>query len=198
MRKTNHLQARRQRIRARRREDGELALVELDIGYGDQRFMAAAVVPAEVALLRAARAKERQHAFDVGSHVVLFVEFDVPSEEIGGWHLARVADDDRLPTPQQRAERIDRFHLRGLVEDNDVELDLAGRQEAGDGHRAHHEDRFDRLHRAAGLIHELADRHQAPFLVGLVAHDGHLSRIGKTRLGLPDLLGEAGLRVAQG
>ena len=59
------------------------------------------------------------------------------TEEVCGRQLLRIANDNRLPSPSDRADRIPRGDLRGFVEYDDVELRVIHREILRDRERRH-------------------------------------------------------------
>ena len=138
------------------REDHQAAVVELPVRNGDQRLVAAAIVPSQHPVGRALGCEQAQYALDVGGRVLLVVVVPVLGhgvEEIGRRKLLAVPHDDSLIGAENGAEGVDRFHLAGLIEDNHVEFQTARRDVGGNGEGAHHEYGLDRLDRVAGPLH---------------------------------------------
>ncbi len=83
---------------------------------------------------------------------------DDPVEETGWWELFRVADDHQLSASGDGAQGILRLHLRRLVHDNEVEVDLAGCEILRNRHRPHHEARLQGHQCIAGAVNQLSER----------------------------------------
>ncbi|MNU89669.1 hypothetical protein D3C71_795150 [compost metagenome] len=144
--------------------DEQLALVEFLVGHGDQRLVAAAVVPLQHALRKSLGRTQRQHAFQVPGLRPRLLLIDLlatgqAGEERGRWQLLVIAHHHDLPAARDRAQRIHRLDLAGFVDDQQVELDGAGLQELGHRQRAHHEHRFDGLDRRGAQAEQAPQRH---------------------------------------
>jgi hypothetical protein len=108
-------------------EDDEAVFVELVVRDGDQRLVPAAVVPAQHALRGTLGGEQAEHALQVGRQVVLVELLGTHQaiEEAGGGKLLAVPHDHHLLAAGDRPQRVDRPHLAGLVEDDQVELQRA-------------------------------------------------------------------------
>ena len=94
-------------------------------------------MPAQHPFGSAARAEHAEDALEVGGcrglcSVGVLIGHAV--EEARGRKLPGVSDDDRLRGAQDGAQGVHRSDLAGLVEDDEIEMDRAGRNELGDGH----------------------------------------------------------------
>ncbi len=145
------------------------AVVERPVGEADQRFAAAAVVPAEHGrgqvlggMVEEAVAGQvvLDHLAGFLDQQFLFLVGRLPGrEEIGRRKLHLVADDDRLRGAEDRGHRLFQRDLAGFVEDDHVEIGGVHRERVGDAQRAHQPHRLqvlDHLARIAG--DEIADR----------------------------------------
>ena len=92
-------------------------------------------------------------------------------EERCGRHLLLVTDDDDLLRPHNGAHGVRRAHLAGLVDQEQIEFQLAGREVLCYRQGAHEEDGLNRHHGIRGGIEELAQAHVARLLVGFSAHN---------------------------
>src|ERR1700678_2078234 len=95
-------------------------------------------------------------------------------KEARGRKLLRVANDDNLPAPRERADRIFRFELGRLVHDHEIELKLAGREVLSNGQRSHHETRLECHQSIRGPEYELPNRNVSLLLVDLICDKCHL------------------------
>ena len=181
------------------REDHEAVVVELVVRHGDQRLVAAAVVPPQHPLGRSAGAEQPQDALEVGglAQVLLVGAVGHPVEEARRRELFAVAHDHGLLAPKDRSQGLDRTHLARLVEDHEVEADRAGRDVLRDRQRAHHEDRLDRLDRASRPLHEHADRKVTPLLLEFALEHAQLAAAVLARELLPVPLGDPGPVVVE-
>ncbi|MNF58078.1 hypothetical protein D3C84_396240 [compost metagenome] len=179
------------------RKDDQFAVIELDVGYRNQRLMPAAIVPTQIAFLTACSLEHGQNAFNVSCCALVVIQFDFSTEEVRRWHLSSIPDHHHLLATQNRTEGIDSFHLRGFVEHHDIELQFARWQEVGNRHRTHHEDRFDLLNRASSFLDQLADGHMTTFFVQLGSKDSHLTGLIDVRHIFPNLFRQTGLCMVQ-
>ena len=179
-------------------EDHQPAVVELVVGDGDQRFVAASVVPAQHPFGRSLGAEHPQNALQVGRVGLLAVAFlDRPVEEGGGRELLAVSHDHRLPPPHDGAHGVHRAHLAGLVEDHHVEAQRPRRNVLRDRERAHHEDRLDALDGVARADHELAHGQVAALLLELAPQHRQLAAAAASGNALPVQLGDQRLVVQE-
>lgn len=108
------------------RYNEESVLVELAVRDGDQRLVAASVVPAKHALRQATGCEQAEDAFNVGNLCTLPVVFlRLRSGHLGekcrGWQLAFVANDNDLFGSGNRAKRVHGLYLGSLVHHQQVE-----------------------------------------------------------------------------
>jgi hypothetical protein len=162
------------------REGEELGVVEVDIGEGDQRFVLAAVVPAQPAPGDAGGHELLEHALHVVEQrlaVLAQRRLDLAAlhgEEVGRRQLLRVADHDELVAADDRADRVLCRHLARLVEDDQVEVVVLRVEELRDRQRAHHEARLDRLDRAVRLVERATQRRVAAGAGELRPQEAHV------------------------
>ena len=186
----------------RAREGDEAPLVELAVGHRDERFVAASVMPLEHALGTILGEEETQDALEVRGDRGVPVLIAVPRGEEGieeprGRELAAVAHHHGLGRAENGAEGVHGTNLAGLVEDHEIEGQLARGQVGGDGQRAHHEDRFHRLQGPSRLAHEAADGQEAPLLVELPLDDRELAPLVEMREFFPMFERQAGSVVLE-
>ena len=156
------------------------AVVEVDVGEGDQALVAAAVVPGEHP-----EVDERQQC--VEDRLVAGVDDDAPfelrrgldvrvraGEEVGRRKLALVAGDDDPLAAQDGGDGVGGLDLAGLVEDDDVEVLLVGRQQLADDQRAHRPAGLQRGHHLRRGGEQLAHGQVLAFAGGLVADERRL------------------------
>ena len=159
---------------ARRGGEGhKLASVEMHVGEGYQLLIAAAVVPAELAL-RHGRGAHVEYRLEV-RHVVkvlVSVQLHRACEEVARRHLLGIADDDELLAPVYRPHRVLRKDLGGLVEDHRIKADAAV-QEHADAERGHQEAGLEQLHQVSGFRDERPDALLLALLFPLAEEDRH-------------------------
>ena len=105
----------------RRGERKERVLVELGVAEGDKAFVLAPIVPAEM-LGREGKGKAVIEDAVQILHLGVILVKGILVEEIGRRHLLLVADHDDALAAGDGAHRLAGRHLRGLVEDDKVEL----------------------------------------------------------------------------
>ena len=126
---------------ARRGEREQAVVVIMFVREGDERFMAAAVVPVEERGMETGRKAFVQNAFQIltDAFVVIVLRHRVAFlEEIGRRHLLRVADDDQLFAAGDHADGVPHGNLRRFVEHDQIKRRIR-RQILRDGQRAHEE-----------------------------------------------------------
>jgi hypothetical protein len=123
-------EAEARRARARRGQDGQPPVVELGVGGGDQALVAAAVVPAQHHVRHAAGVREAEDALDLArrdgpvlERLLAPILAGHALEEAGWGHLPVVAHHHHLPGARDRAERVHRLDLAGLVDHEQVEAE---------------------------------------------------------------------------
>ena len=122
-------------LRVRTREEHEPVVIELMVRDGNQRFVAAAVVPAQHPFGSAGRAEHAKNALEIGGRRG-FLRDGVPVghavEEACRRELLAVSHDDGLPGAQDGPQCVYGPDLAGFVEDDEIEADRTGRNELGD------------------------------------------------------------------
>jgi hypothetical protein len=142
------------------RESNELSFVEMSIGEGDQGLSSAAIVPAQALPSESECTTDVEDALIIREPVVVvgfaLVVFDHSIEEIRRRKLFLIARHDELGSSEDRADRVERADLRRLVEDHEIEADLAPAQMGADRERAHHQTWLDALEDCRALGDEIA------------------------------------------
>ena len=114
---------------------------------------------------------------------------DHPVEEGCRRQLLGVADDHDLARTRDGAERILRTHLRGLIDDEEIELHRSGWKELGDRNRAHERNGLDLLQNRPCFRDKPADRLVTPLLADLRsdgAHGAHATARDATQVAASD------------
>src|SRR5690606_16934464 len=145
------------------RERMKPLLVEVMVREGDERFVAASVMPAKHLARESLHHALVEDALEIGRLVlVVGIERNIRAllalEEGGRRELAAVSDDDHLRAARDGPDRILGRDLARLVEDHDVELDRARIEELSHRERAHEEAGLETKERVRDLLEELADR----------------------------------------
>ena len=122
--------------------------------------------------------RQVENGFEGAGVVLLLVVADGVGlhllEEARGRELLWIPNDDYLSSPSDRAEGIFRAKLRGLVHDDDVEVQSAAGKVLRDGHGTHHEAGLERLDGSAGSSEERTHRERASLERHLVLKQGEL------------------------
>ena len=126
----------RARSRVGRRERDQAATVVAVVGESDQAFVPAAVMPGQAVLRHPSADAFIQNAFQILVRVVI-TGACATVEEAGGWHLSRIACNDHLFAASDGAHRIPWGNLRGLIENDQIEQLMIGRQVLRDRQRTH-------------------------------------------------------------
>src|SRR5450830_539920 len=119
-----------------RRKGDQIAVVVTVIRERDQAFMATAVVPAQTVAWHPCPQAFVQDALHVFGRIVV-TGIGPTAEEVRRWHLTRVTSDHHLLAASNRTDCVPWSNLRCLVEDDQVEWGLIGRQELRNRKRAH-------------------------------------------------------------
>ena len=160
-------------------ERDQPAVVVARVAEGDQALVAAAVVPAEGVGVDLAGDALVQHALQVLGAVLVPLAAVGLAEEAGGGQLLGVADHHQLAAPGNGADGVPDRHLRGLVEDDDVEGRQGGVEELGHREGAHEQARPQLADQVAGLPEEGADRLVAALLLDLPAQEAALHAVAQ-------------------
>ena len=158
-------------------ERGKRPVVDVRVGEGDQPFVAASVVPQQLAEAQhgAERIEDRlesrgarhQRGGCLRVWLVWVVLGAVGDEERGRRELLVVPGDHELPAPQDGGDRVGGGDLGGLVEDDDIEVGQR-RQQLADHQRAHRPAGFQCQQHVRSVADEVPDGHVPPLQPGLV------------------------------
>ena len=150
------------------------------VAEGDQRLVAAAVVPTEVRGVDTRRKALVEDGLHVLRHIfVLGVRLALALlEEVRGRHLLRVANHDELLRARDDADCVPDGNLRRLVEHDEVERCRVRRQVLRHGERAHEEARLEDGGERRNLREQLAHGLLPSLLLALAAEDAELACCG--------------------
>ena len=143
-----------------RGEGVEFAVVVLVVAEGDKRLVAAAIVPTEVARGHGKRdtiVEDRLHVVVLSLALVRLLHL----EETRRRHLLRVSHYHERLSARYRTHGLRGRHLRGLVEDHEIERRLVEVEKLCHAHRAHEHTGAEARQQRGYLVDNLADARPA-------------------------------------
>src|SRR5262245_23708894 len=168
-------------------------MIEAMIGEGDERLMAAAIMPLQRVHRHPGQALTFvQHAVEVRGRFVLkevlvhLITLTVDAlEEVGRRQLLAVTGYDKLPATVDRPDGIFGKNLGGLVEDHEIELELFRWQKLAHRQRAHAETGLQLQEQVGHALEETAHGPMSASLCGFPAEeaDFRILRLGSDRPG---------------
>jgi len=163
-------------------EGDEPSFVERGVGECDERLMHGPVVPAQCQAPVGARGLGQvEDRLELGGVIgvfgpFLFIVSGAAGEEVAWWQLLLISGQDQGRAAVDAVDGVARADLAGLVEDDDIEVQIRG-QVLADCQRGHYEARLNRLRDVAGPFDQGPDRHVLFLFFRFAADDRGLADV---------------------